>query len=149
MISTIEKVLFLRSADLFGQIHGEDLVPIAQIAQEVDFKPHDNLITEGEIGETMYLILSGWVQVLKGSQLITRLGSKECVGEMAILDSEPRSATVRAEDSVQTLKIERADFFELMAEKPEIARGVIKVLIHRLRDTTAQQLTKPTSPTSE
>jgi len=138
MISTVEKVLFLKSIDLFSQIPGEDLVRVAQIAEEVDFEPKEAIMTEGEIGDSMYLIVDGRVQVYKGARLIVELGERECVGEMAILDSEPRSATVRASTQVSALKIEREDFYDLMTEKQEIAQGIIKVLTRRLRQTTAQ-----------
>jgi CRP-like cAMP-binding protein len=77
------------------------------------------------------------VQVQKGDKLIVELGERECVGEMAILDSEPRSATVRTLTSVRALKIEREDFYDLINEKMEIAQGIIKVLTRRLRSTTS------------
>lgn len=138
MISTVEKVLFLKSIDLFRQIPGEDLVRVAQIAEEIAFDPKETLITEGELGDSMYLIVDGQVQVFKGERLIVDIGERECVGEMAILDSEPRSATVKALESVTALKIEREDFYDVMNEKPEIAQGIIKVLTRRLRETTAK-----------
>ncbi len=138
MISTVEKVLFLKSIDLFSQIPGEDLARVAQIAEEIDFEPSDTVISEGEIGDSMYLIVDGRVQVFKGDRLVVELGERECVGEMAILDSEPRSATVKTQSAVRALKIEREDFYDLMNEKLEIAQGIIKVLTRRLRKTTAR-----------
>jgi CRP-like cAMP-binding protein len=138
LISTVEKVLFLKSIDLFSQIPGEDLVRVAQIAEEVDFEPNEAIMSEGEIGESLYLIVDGRVQVYKGARLVVELGERECVGEMSILDSEPRSATVRTSTTVSALKIEREDFYDLMLEKQEIAQGIIKVLTRRLRQTTAQ-----------
>ncbi len=128
----------LKSIDLFSQIPGEDLVRVAQIAEELEFEPQDPIMTEGEIGDSMYLIVDGEVAVLKGNRLVVKLGEGECVGEMAILDSEPRSASVLAETPVRALKIEREDFYDLLTEKLEIAQGIIKVLSRRLRDTTAQ-----------
>jgi len=137
LISTVEKVLFLKSIDLFSQIPGEDLARVAQIAEELDFEGDEHIMKEGEMGDSMYLIVDGRVQVFKGARMVVELGERECVGEMAILDSEPRSATVRASGPVRTLRIEREDFYELMNEKAEIARGIIKVLTRRLRTTTA------------
>ena len=134
MISTVEKVLFLKSIDLFAQIAGEDLVRIAQIAEEQTFDPGQDLMKEGELGDSMYLIGAGRVSVHKGERVIVELGERECVGEMAILDSEPRSATVTSLEPVAVLKIEREDFYELLSEKIEIAVGMIKVLTRRLRD---------------
>lgn len=134
----MEKVLFLKSIDLFSQIPGEDLVRVAQIAEEIDFEPRETVMAEGEIGDSLYLIVDGKVQVFKGDRLIVELGERECVGEMAILDSEPRSATVKASGPVSALKIEREDFYDVMNEKTEIAQGIIKVLTRRLRQTTAK-----------
>jgi CRP/FNR family transcriptional regulator, cyclic AMP receptor protein len=138
LISTVEKVLFLKSIDLFRQIPGEDLVRVAQIAEEIDFAPKETVMAEGELGDSLYLIVDGKVQVYKGDRLIVELGERECVGEMAILDSEPRSATVKAIGPVSALKIEREDFYDVMNEKIEIAQGIIKVLTRRLRQTTAK-----------
>ena len=95
-------------------------------------------MAEGELGESLYLIVAGRVRVEKGDQVIVELGERECVGELAVLDSEPRSATVRCIGAVTTLKIEREDFYDLMNEKMEIAQGIIKVLTRRLRKTTAK-----------
>lgn len=136
MISTVEKVLFLKTIDLFRAIPGEDLVRLAQITEEIRFEPKDVLISEGEMGDSLYLIAAGRVRVEKHGKLVTELGARECVGEMAILDSEPRSATVRAIEPVTALKIEREDFYDLLHEKHEIAQAIIKVLTRRLRRTT-------------
>ncbi len=135
MISTVEKVLFLKSIDLFREIPGEDLARVAQIAEEVDFEPRETVMTEGEIGDSMYLIVDGRVQVSKTGRVIAELGEGECVGEMAILDSEPRSATVRALGAMRALKLEREDLYDLMSEKMHITHGIIKVLTRRLRQT--------------
>ena len=111
---------------------------VARIAEEVEFEPGETLLVEDELGDSMYLIVAGRVSVSKGDRVIVELGERECVGEMAILDSEPRSATVRSLSPVRALKVEREDFYELMNEKLEIAQGIIKVLTRRLRRTTAR-----------
>ena len=138
MISTVEKVLFLKSVDLFRQIPGDDLVRVAEIAEQISFNPGEELMTEGELGDSMYLLVAGTVEVVSGGEIIVEFGEKECVGELAILDSEPRSATVRCKQPVAALKIEREEFYELMLEKTEIAIGMIKVLTRRLRETTTK-----------
>jgi CRP-like cAMP-binding protein len=89
---------------------------------------------EGDLGDTLYLILEGKVRIHRGERTLAELGEKECFGEMSILDSEPRSASVTTLDDVVALKIQREDFAEIMAGKGEIATGIIKVLTHRLRE---------------
>jgi CRP/FNR family transcriptional regulator, cyclic AMP receptor protein len=134
MISTVEKVLFLKSIDLFSQIPGEDLAQIALISSEETREPNEEIFAEGESGDALYLVLDGRVRVHRQDRVIAELGERECFGEMAILDASPRSATVTALADTNLLKISREDFQEIMAEKPEIANGIIKVLSRRLRN---------------
>lgn len=139
MISTVEKVLFLKSIDLFSQIPGEDLAQIAQITDEVHFEEGDVLFHEGDPGDTLYFVIEGQVKVSKGGREVARLGERQVFGEMAILDSEPRSASILSLSRLTLLRIARDDFNEILAEKAEIAQGVIKVLTRRLRDMLSQQ----------
>ena len=67
------------------------------------------------------------------------LGEKECVGEMSLLDSEPRSASAIAATDVILLKIKQEDFYEMISDRPEIAQGVITVLTRRLRAKTREE----------
>ena len=136
MISTIEKVLFLKSLDLFSQIPAENLAQIVKIAREVYFDQDQYIIKQGEIGNCLFLIIEGEVKVLTDNDEIARLGKKECVGEMSILDSEPRSASVIAVTDVVLLKINQEDFYEMISERPEVAQGVITMLTRRLRGNT-------------
>lgn len=134
MLSTVEKVLFLKSIDLFSQIPGEDLAQVALISSEESRDQGEEIFSEGEAGDALYLVLDGKVRVHKADRVIAELGERECFGEMAILDAAPRSATVTAVSDLSLLKITREDFQEILSEKPEIAVGVIKVLTRRLRD---------------
>jgi len=134
MLSTVEKVLFLKSIDLFSQIPGEDLAAVALISTEENREQGDDVFLEGESGDALYMVIDGKVRVHRADRVIAELGERECFGEMAILDAAPRSATVSAVSETRLLKIAREDFQEIMAEKPEIANGVIKVLTRRLRD---------------
>lgn len=134
MISTVEKVLFLKSIDLFSQIPGEDLAAVAIISTEERREQGDEVFAEGEAGDALYLVIDGKVRVHKQDRVIAGLGERECFGEMAILDAAPRSATVTAVNDTNLLKLTREDFQDIMAEKPEIAMGIIKVLTRRLRD---------------
>ena len=139
MISTIEKVLFLKSVDLFRKIPAEDLSRVAHIAQEINFNKDEMFIKQGDDGDCLYLILQGNVKILVNEKEVAKLGEKAAVGEMAILDNEPRSASVVAATPVTALRIDQEDFYQLMREKSEIAYGIIQVLIHRLREANIQK----------
>lgn len=133
MLSTVEKVLFLKSVDLFSQIPGEDLAQVALIATEESREQGEEIFAEGEDGDALYLVLDGRVRVHSHERQIAELGERECFGEMAILDASPRSASVTAITESHLLKISREDFQDILGEKPEIAMGIIKVLTGRLR----------------
>jgi CRP/FNR family cyclic AMP-dependent transcriptional regulator len=134
MLSTVEKVLFLKSIELFSQIPSEDLAQVALITAEEAREPGEEIFAEGDSGDALYLVLEGKVRIHKGEREIAQLGERECFGEMALLDAAPRSASATARDPVRLLKISREDFQEIMSDKPEIALGIIKVLSRRLRN---------------
>jgi CRP/FNR family transcriptional regulator, cyclic AMP receptor protein len=139
MISTVEKVLFLKSIDLFSQVPGEDLAQIAHITDELHYEEGDDIFREGEPGDSLFLVIEGKVRVHRGGHALAELGQRQVFGEMALLDSEPRSASVSAVSDLTLLKIARDDFNEILAEKGEIAQGIIKVLTRRLRNTLSLQ----------
>jgi CRP/FNR family transcriptional regulator, cyclic AMP receptor protein len=136
MHSTLEKVLLLKSIDLFSQIRGEALTQVALVSTEVEHTRGDEVFAEGETGDALYLVLGGRVRVHRNDKVIADLGERECFGEMGILDPAPRSETVTALSDTRLLRVAREDFQEIVAEKPEIALGIIQVLTRRLRDST-------------
>lgn len=137
-LSTIERILFLKSADLFTQIPGEDLVPVARVAQEVHFKAGETFIKQGDVGDCLYLIVDGDVAIdIREVGRIATRSSKQVIGEMAIITRQPRSADCIALTDVTLLKIDYDDFWELLAEKPPLALGVIRVLAQRLEEAVA------------
>lgn len=133
MISTVEKVLFLKGVDLFKSIAAEEMSHIAQIAGEAEYGPEQSVFTEGDHGDAMYLIIDGTAKVHSGDDVFAERHTEQCFGEMAILDAEPRSASITAVTHLTLLKIEREDFAEILTEKPEISLGIIRVLTGRLR----------------
>ena len=136
MITTVEKVLFLKSIDLFRALPSEELAQIAEIAFEQPLAAGDCVFAEGEPGDALYLVALGSVKVHKGDKQLAILSVRDVFGEMAVLDSEPRSASVTVLKDAVLLKIDRDDFRDILNERPEIALGVIKVLSRRLREAS-------------
>ena len=136
MLSTVERVLFLKSIDLFSQLPGENLAQIALISTEETREPEDQIFLEGEFGDALYLVLEGKVRVHHQERVIAELTEREYFGEMAILDASPRLASVTALTEVHLLRVPREEFQEILSEKSEIALGIIKVLSRRLRDAS-------------
>jgi CRP-like cAMP-binding protein len=133
VISTVEKVLFLRSAELFAALPGEDLARVALLAEEERRGPGEEIFREGDVADALYLVASGRVEVVRAGAVVAELAERDVFGEMAVLDPAPRSATVRAASDVVLLRLRREDFQDLLAEELEVARAVIRVLARRLR----------------
>jgi CRP-like cAMP-binding protein len=137
MIPTLERVLFLKSVDLFSGLSGEELAPVAAIAIEEQREAGEDILREGELADSLYLLVEGRVRIHRGGQTLAVLHEREAFGEMAILDPAPRSATVTAETDVTLLKLSELEFRELLEEKHQLALGIIQVLTRRLRAADA------------
>jgi len=132
MLSTVERVLFLKSADIFSDIPTRDLVPVASVADEVRFSPGETFIRRGDTADCLYIILNGDVLVRPTGRAEVTVGEGSCLGEMGILSGHPRSADCIAIDEVSALRINQDDFWELLGERPAVALGVIQMLVRRL-----------------
>lgn len=106
------------------------------------------LIEEGEEGDALFLILSGRVSVKKGSQTVAEAGPRAYFGELALLDGEPRSATVVAEDDVTVAVLGLRMFRTLLREFPDMTLELLAGLAGDLRRARADhdQLAAGTPP---
>src|SRR5579859_332719 len=118
MLSTLERVLFLKCADIFSAISSEDLFPVALVAQEVTFSTGETIIRCGTQGDCLYVVVDGDVSVAApgGGQVAIR-GTESVLGEMAVLSGGPRSADCVAISEVLALRLDRDDFLELITER--------------------------------
>lgn len=133
MLTTIEKVIFLKDVDLFAETPDELLAEIAGLLTEVERPAGVSVFDKGDAGDSLYIIVSGEVRIHDGDYTLNTLGESEVFGEMALLDPEPRMAAATAEMDTLLLRLEQAPFYELMDTRSEVARGVIRVLSRRLR----------------
>jgi CRP-like cAMP-binding protein len=81
----------------------------------------------------MYIIEQGTIRIHKGNTTIAILKNKEVFGELSLLDADTRSASATTETDCVLYKIDQEPFYELLDERPEVARGFIKILCQRLR----------------
>lgn len=135
--ATHTKMQRLRSVGIFEATPSEVLLQLAEAVEEVHLTAGEQLFAKGDLGTSMYVIVTGKVRIHIGDQTVVELGEGEIVGELAALDPEPRSASVSAIDPTTLYRIEQAMLQALMADHPEIVQAVIKELAQRLRDTTA------------
>lgn len=130
---TIEKVICLKAVPMFAEASEEILADVAAILEEREVRAGQVVFEKGEAGDSLYVIVHGQVRVYDGDRTITHLGEHDIFGELALLDPEPRLASVAAVTDTRLFRLDREGFGELMAGNIEIVRGVLHVLCERLR----------------
>jgi len=135
------KLEVLKGMPLFRYLSYTELVRVMNIAESKWYEAGETLITEGEPGDTMFVILSGKIRLVKNGADITQLGKGAHFGEMALVDRSPRSASAVADDTSRLLLIHRNDFYEIIKKEPSLSVKLlwsfVQVLAERLRKTTA------------
>ena len=129
-LSPLEKVFFLKSASLFEQIPGEDIVGMVPIIHEVEIKKGEMFIKKGEEGDCLYILVAGEVVALRDDEEYI-IRSREVIGERSVLTEQPRSADCTALSDVVALRIDKKDFWKLMEEQPKITIEILKVVVER------------------
>lgn len=139
MLSTIERVLTLQRNEIFAETSTEGLAHMAAIAEEVEFQPNDSLFEEGAIPDACYLLLAGQVELTRGGRTELTVGSGEDIGVWALFDGEPRVFAARATENTHALKINRDDFFDLLADHTDIIQALFRTLVGRIRQVLSDQ----------
>ena len=135
----MERVLFLRRVALFADLPPQDLAPIAAIASERSYADADTIAEQDEPGDEMHIIVSGYVMVILrqpgGHQQVLAVRSTgDVIGEMAVITSAPRMASLAAKGPVRLLSIGRRQFESMLRDRPETALALMRVLCQRLAD---------------
>ena len=138
-LSLMERILFLKRIPLFANLAPADLKQVAAIAQEESFSDGATIASEGEIGDVMFILVSGEVRVISTNDQreieLARRKAGDFVGEMALISREPRSATLTAIGNVRTLCIDQKSFEALLRDRPDVSLAVIQVMSARLKES--------------
>jgi CRP-like cAMP-binding protein len=137
-----DEVELLRRVPLFAGVEPTKLKLLAFTSDRMSFEAGQILFEQGDAGDAAYVVLNGSAEVLvnrAGSQIkVADLEKNAIVGEIAILCDVPRTATVRAQERLETLRISKDQFLRLLAEFPDMAIEIMRVLADRLGRTTAE-----------
>jgi signal transduction histidine kinase/predicted CoA-binding protein len=130
---------FLKKVPLFEGLPDKDLEELCKMVQEVHLPAGQELFKEGSMGDQAYIIEKGQLEILKSTggrsvQIAVRQAG-DVIGEMAMLDSAPRTATVRARTDCQLLEISHAHLDHLINISPTAARVLLFTITARLRTT--------------
>lgn len=104
--------------------HSSDAVP---------YKAGDDIFKEGDKAELMYVLIEGEIEILHNGQIIDEAGPGSLIGEMALIEASPRSATARARTNCRVVPINEKRFLFLVQQTPFFALQVMRILSERLR----------------
>lgn len=142
----IEKVLTLRSSEIFRETPETELVELAGVLEEMRLGPQVCLFSKDDMGDCMYFIFKGKVKVHDNDLTFAVLGENELLGELAILDTEPRSASATTLEDTILLKLEQEPFYEILLNNAEVLKGILKSLCRHLRKMDMKMLQASTVP---
>ncbi len=143
-LTEIEKLVLLRQVPMFAELAPDHLEDLAAVVVERHFQPGADLCQEGDAGDAVFLLVKGKVKVFTGGgadgrpeRVLSELGPGACIGEMAVFDAAPRSATVRATERTRSLTLPGDDFKSLLSQRPEMSQVIIAELVRRMRGLMA------------
>jgi CRP-like cAMP-binding protein len=123
----------LERTPMFAGLDREHLESVLAVAQRVPFEPGQAIVERGDPGDAMYIVVSGVAEVDVGGRY-HRLQRGDFFGEMAVLAGKPREATVKAVEPLEALRIPADEFQAFLGDNPQIALGMLKSLVERLRE---------------
>lgn len=133
LTALVEGCTFLGQVELFAELEATELVKIAELAMSLTIYAGEVLFEQGEQGDSMYLLRSGRISVQIDGAEVAVVGARDPIGEMALIDGEPRSATCVVAEEAMVMRIGADDFNLLLDTQPDIAVGLMKTLSKRLR----------------
>ncbi|MGE4289814.1 MAG: ATP-binding protein [Salinivirgaceae bacterium] len=141
-----EVLFLLKEVEIFSAFDDSILMEFVKSMTEVHLKKDDALFKKGDIGNAMYVIIEGSVQIHDNDYIFTTLNNKQFFGEYSLIDSAVRSATVTAIRDSKLLELKQSTFNQVTQQRPELWKNVLVSLIKRLRDYNIleEKLTKRT-----
>jgi len=119
----------MQNRELNFRVFGREACPI------IDVPAGETVFHMGEPGATMYVILTGRIDMVNGDRLIESLGAQEAFGMMSLIDTLPRSATARVSEDAQLAVIDSKKYQFMLHELPSFAVFLIQTLANRVRST--------------
>ena len=128
---------FLKKVPLFEELPDSDLERLCEMVEEVELSPGEVLFEEGTTGTRAFVIQNGPLEIIKTSGgrevLVAVRGEGDVIGEMGLIEDQPRSATVRAQVATLLLAIGKAEFTQLIEVSPSAARALLNTVLTRWR----------------
>src|SRR5919199_1175039 len=134
MLTSVERLLFIRAVPIFQELRDDFLVRLASVMEELSFPANHTIFTQGQEGRSLYIVISGVVRVHIGDRDLAKLKQGDVVGEMSLFDSEPRSASVTTLEPCECLMLTQLQLYDAIDETSGIAINIIRLLSRRIRE---------------
>lgn len=128
----------LSAVPLFRGMSNKELREIAKATVELDLDNNREFVTQGDVGREAFIIVEGTAEVVRNGKTIAELGPGDCVGELALLDHGPRTASVVAAGKVKVLALGPREFAGLLDEVPTLSVKLLETLASRVRELDAR-----------
>ncbi len=130
---TVQKMFALEGVSVFSQSDVDDIAAVAAVAREVRFRAGERIFSQGDPGDALYVIVEGVVDHFRDGEHVLRSQAKETFGDVSLLDGAPRPTEVVAVEDTRVLVIDRRDFLDLLADRPELLTGFFRAVSQQLR----------------
>ena len=129
-----EVIDHLSAVPLFRGLPESAMEAVAGLAMETQFADGETVTREGDEGDAFFVVIDGQLDVSRNGMTLRELGPGDFLGEIALIDGRPRTATVTASGAVKALCVRRSDFLELMDRYGAVRLGVLMALTERVRN---------------
>lgn len=138
MLTSVERLLFVRAVPIFQELRDDFLVRLASVMDELSFPTDHTIFTQGQEGRSLYIVVKGLVRVHIGDRDLAQLKEGACFGEMSLFDAEPRSASITTLESCECLMLTQLQLYDAIDETPGIAINIIRLLSRRIRELNSK-----------
>ena len=133
------RLAFLKDVSLFQDVAGIELLSIAEACEKRSFISNTPIFNEGDFGDSLYIVVEGVVNIVRGNSVINTVGPSRCLGEIAIIDGATRTAGAVCATDVVVYRLSAERFRGIVTDNGAVALGVMRVLAQRLRESTARE----------
>jgi CRP/FNR family transcriptional regulator, cyclic AMP receptor protein len=134
MLTSVDRLLFVRRVPIFQELRDDFIVRLASVMDELTFPSNHSMFRQGEEGRSLYIVISGRIKIHIDDRQLAVFSKGESFGEMAIFDTQPRSATATTLEPSECLELTQEQLYDAIEETPEISVNIIRVLSRRIRN---------------
>lgn len=139
MLTTVERVLILKGADLLSDVGPRHLVGLAEVARELEISKGDKIYNEDDAADALYMVVEGRVRLSTGDRTMSEVGPGEAFGTWSLVDDSARGHRAECTEDGLTLALHREEFYDVAAGDLTLLQEVVRALAKRLRVLVAER----------